>query len=54
MRMLAADNYPAHRTICDFPALHLKELADLFVQVVKLAKDSCLVKLGTIGVGAAR
>ncbi|TLS65086.1 transposase, partial [Mariprofundus erugo] len=28
-RLLAAGNYPAHRTICDFRALHLKELSDL-------------------------
>src|SRR5580700_6342222 len=35
-RVLAAGNYPAHRTLCDFRARHLKELSDLFVQVVKL------------------
>lgn len=54
LRMLAADNYPAHRAICDFRALHLKELADLFVQVVKLAKECGLVKLGTIGVDGTK
>lgn len=53
-RVLAADNYPAHRTICDFRAFHLKELADLFVQVVKLAKECGLVKLGTIGVDGTK
>ena len=36
-RMLGAGNFPEHRTIRDFRALHLKELSDLFVQVVKLA-----------------
>jgi transposase len=54
LRMLAADNYPAHRTICDFRAVHLKELADLFVQVVKLAKECGLVKLGTIAVDGTK
>lgn len=54
LRMLAADNYPAHRTICDFRAFHLKELSDLFVQVVKLAKECGLVKLGTIGVDGTK
>jgi len=53
-RVLAADNYPAHRTICDFRAVHLKELSDLFVQVVKLAKECGLVKLGTIGVDGTK
>ena len=54
LRMLAADNYPAHRTISDFRAFHLSELADLFVQVVKLAKECGLVKLGTIGVDGTK
>lgn len=26
-RMLAAGNFPRHRTVCDFRALHLKELS---------------------------
>jgi len=43
-RVLAAGNYPAHRTLCDFRARHLKELSDLFVQVVKLAKECGLVQ----------
>jgi transposase len=54
LRMLAADNYPAHRTICDFRAFHLKELSDLFVQVVKLAKECGLVRLGTIGIDGTK
>ena len=53
-RVLAAENYPAHRTICDFRALHLQELAALFVQVVKLARECGLVKLGTIAVDGTK
>jgi transposase len=53
-RVLAADNYPAHRTICDFRAVHLKELSDLFVQVVQLAKECGLVKLGTVSVDGTK
>ena len=34
--MPAAGNFPRHRTICDFRAFHLKELSELFVQVVRL------------------
>ena len=49
-RVLGAGNFPAHRTLCDFRALHLKELSALFVQVVKLARECGLVKLGTIAV----
>jgi transposase len=53
-RMLAAGNFPRHRTICDFRALHLKELADLFVQVVKLAREMGLVKLGTVAIDGTK
>jgi len=53
-RLLGAGNFPKHRTICDFRALHLKELAALFVQVVKLARECGLVKLGTIAVDGTK
>ena len=49
-RVLGADNFPAHRTISDFRANHLEALAGLFVQVVKLAQECGLVKLGTIAI----
>jgi len=52
--VLAAGNFPAHRTIRDFRALHLKELAELFVQVVRLAREIGLVKLGTIAVDGTK
>lgn len=53
-RVLAADNYPAHRTICDFRAAHLKEMSDLFVQVVMLAKECGLVRLGTVSIDGTK
>lgn len=53
-RVLAADNFPAHRTICDFRALHLEELAELFVQVLKLARELGLVKLGTVAIDGTK
>jgi len=53
-RMLAANNFPKHRTIRDFRALHLKELSDLFVQVVKLARELGLVKLGTVAIDGTK
>jgi len=48
------DNFPAHRTIRDFRALHLAEFTDLFVQVVRLAREMGLVKLGTIAVDGTK
>jgi transposase len=53
-RVLAAANFPAHRTISDFRALHLKELSELFVQVVHLAREMGLVKLGTVAVDGTK
>ena len=53
-RMLGAGNFPKHRTIRDFRALHLKELAGLFVQVVKLAQEMGLVKLGTVAIDGTK
>ncbi|MEI8159094.1 MAG: IS1182 family transposase [Burkholderiales bacterium] len=53
-RVLAADNFPAHRTIRDFRALHLDEFTELFVQVVRLAREMGLVKLGTIAVDGTK
>jgi transposase len=53
-RVLGAGNFPKHRTICDFRALHLQELSELFVQVVKLARECGLVKLGTISVDGTK
>ncbi|MDO8767222.1 MAG: IS1182 family transposase [Burkholderiaceae bacterium] len=53
-RVLAADNFPAHRTIRDFRALHLAEFTELFVQVVRLAREMELLKLGTIAVDGTK
>lgn len=53
-RVLAAENFPAHRTIREFRALHLSEFTELFVQVVRLAREMGLVKLGTIAVDGTK
>ena len=49
-RVLAAENFPAHRTIREFRQVHRDALAGLFVQVVKLAHEAGLLKLGRIGI----
>ena len=53
-RMLGAGNFPRHRTIRDFRALHLSALSDLFVQVVRLAREMGLVKLGTVTIDGTK
>ena len=53
-RVLAAGNTPAHRTLCEFRRVHLTELSELFVQVVRLARELQLLKLGTIGLDGTK
>jgi transposase len=54
LRLPGAGNFPKHRTIREFRALHLLELSDLFVQVVKLAREMGLVKLGTVAIDGTK
>lgn len=53
-RVLGANNFPAHRTLREFRQLHLQELSELFVKVVKLAREAGLVKLGRLGVDGTK
>ena len=39
-RVLAADNFPSHRTICEFRRRHLGDFRKLFVEVVGLARET--------------
>lgn len=50
LRVLGAGNFPAHRTIADFRVRHLDEFEDLFVQVVRMAREAGLVRLGTVAI----
>ncbi len=45
-RMLAAGNFPKHRTLCEFRKRHLEDFRAVFVQVVVLARASGLVGAG--------
>ena len=53
-RVLGADNFPAHRTISDFRQRHLPEFRDVFIQVVQLAREVGLVKLGAVAVDGSK
>ena len=52
--MIVAGDPPDHRTICDFRQRHLKALAGLFVQVLKLAEKAGLVKLGHVALDGTK
>lgn len=53
-RVLAAGNFPAHRTICEFRQLHLAAFGKLFVQVVRIAREAGVAKLGTLAVDGSK
>jgi len=53
-RVLAAGHMPGHRTICRFRERHLKDFEELFVQVVQIARDAGLVKMGTLAVDGSK
>lgn len=53
-RYLAANNFPHHRTICEFRRRNLSLFEDLFVQVVQVAQGIGLVKLGTVAIDGTK
>ena len=53
-RYLAADQHPDHSTIADFRQEHLANLAQLFVQVLKLCQQAGLVKLGHVALDGTK
>ena len=53
-RVIAAGLSPSHRTICRFREDNLDEFQRLFVQVVQLAKEAGLVKMGTIAIDGSK
>ncbi|MGH9412831.1 MAG: IS1182 family transposase [Terriglobales bacterium] len=53
-RVLAAGNFPAHRTIADFRRQHLAAFEGLFVQVVRIAREAGVRKLGKLAVDGTK
>jgi transposase len=53
-RVLAAGNFPAHRTLAEFRQRHLAVFEAVFVQVVQIAREAGLVRLGAIAVDGSK
>jgi transposase len=53
-RVLTANQQPDHDTIADFRKRHLKTLAGLFVQVLRLCQKAGLVKFGHIALDGTK
>jgi transposase len=53
-RVLCAENFPAHRTISEFRKRHLDDFESVFVQLVQIAREVGLVKLGTVAIDGSK
>jgi len=53
-RVLAAGNFPAHRTIAEFRQQHLAAFEALFVQVVAIAREAGIVQVGALAVDGSK
>jgi transposase len=53
-RVLAAGNFPAHRTVAEFRQQHVAALEALFVQVVRIAREAGVVHLGALAVDGSK
>ena len=53
-RYLAANTHPDHDTLCTFRKRFLKEIEALFVQVLCIAKEMKLLKLGTVALDGTK
>ncbi|MBA2260771.1 MAG: IS1182 family transposase [Acidobacteria bacterium] len=53
-RVLAAGNCPAHRTIAEFRQQHLAAFEALFVQVVQIAREAGVLRLGALAVDGSK
>lgn len=53
-RYIAANTHPDHDTLCAFRRRFLKELERLFVQVLSIAQQMKLLKLGTIALDGTK
>ncbi len=53
-RVIAADQHPDHDTIAEFRRRHLKALAGLFVQVLRICRKAGLAKLGHVALDGTK
>ena len=53
-RMLAAGNFPRHRTVCEFRRRHLDDFRALFVDVVRVARAMGLASFGSLSVDGTK
>ena len=53
-RVLGAGNFPQHRTLCAFRRRHLADFKELFIEVVRLARELGLARLGKLSIDGTK
>ena len=53
-RVLAAGNFPAHRTIAEFRQQYLADFEALFVGVLQIAREAGVLQLGALAVDGSK
>jgi transposase len=53
-RFIAANDHPDHDTIATFRRRFLKDIEKLFVEVLQLAREMGMLKMGTIGLDGTK
>jgi len=53
-RVLAAGNFPSHRTICEFRRRHLADFKRLFAEVVRLAREMGVANFGKLSIDGTK
>ena len=53
-RILGAGNFPQHRTLCEFRRRHLSDFKELFVAVVRLARELGLARFGKLSIDGTK
>ena len=53
-RVLGAGNFPQHRTLCEFRRRHLSDFKELFIEVVRLARELGLARFGKLSIDGTK
>lgn len=53
-RILAAENFPDHRTICEFRRIHRVAFEELFLSVVRICKEAGMAKMGIVAIDGTK
>jgi len=54
LRFIAANQHPDHDTIAEFRRRFVKQIGTVFVQVLMLAREMGVLKLGTVALDGTR